>query len=152
MSMFDNNAVNTFATYWLVQLLIIESDLVNGSIVIQWTYIFVKRKSGFPPKLTRDLGRMLRTVPGTSSSGLICLHTGNTGICPSARPIGYVLSWPGLQSIFCCPPSTWPHRSSSQLENNIVEHCPNDQALIAWLWSTKNKNLKQVNKIIELAV
>merc|ERR1719438_589677 len=53
---------------------------------------FVKRKSGFPPKLTRDLGRMLRTVPGTSSSGLICLHTGNTGICPSARPIGYVLS------------------------------------------------------------
>ena len=134
MDMLDNNIVITFATYWLVQLPI-ESDLVKGSIVIQWTYIFVKRKSDFLPALTRDLGRMLRTDPGTSSSGLICLHTGSTGICPSARPIGCVWSWPEQQSIFCCPPSTWPHRSFSQLENNIVEHCPNDRALIAWLWS-----------------
>ena len=93
------------------------------------THVSWGRRCGYPRARTRGPDTRQRTGPGTSSCCWRCPRRGSTDTGPSARPTGCAWSWPEPQSSACCPPSTWPHRSSSPLSkrsrsSNLHNHHP----------------------------
>ena len=119
------------------------------------SYISSMRMFCFPQGLTIAPDMFQSTGPVTSSCCWRCPHRGNTGICPSALPIGSDGSWCWPQSIACCPLSILQHMSFSQLTMILnykfflnQKYADDTSALWALdIWTCLEFNLKQRHRV-----